>query len=115
MDCSLPGSSVHGIFQARILEWVAMPSSRGSSRIRDQSQVTCVSCIDKPVLYQFFTEQLGKPWFKIGKLKLRGHDLLSSNSDLRLYLPGTVQGTGYKDNSDTDAGLKVLLLGREER
>ena len=29
MDCSLPGSSVHGIFQARILEWVAMPSSRG--------------------------------------------------------------------------------------
>ena len=31
VDCSLPGSSVHGIFQARILEWVAMPSSRRSS------------------------------------------------------------------------------------
>ena len=31
MDCSLPGSSVHGILQARILEWVAKPSSRGSS------------------------------------------------------------------------------------
>ena len=31
MDYSLPGSSVHGIFQARILEWVAMPSSKGSS------------------------------------------------------------------------------------
>ena len=31
MDCSSPGSSVHGILQARILEWVAMPSSRGSS------------------------------------------------------------------------------------
>ena len=31
MDCSLPGFSVHGILQARILEWVAMPSSRGSS------------------------------------------------------------------------------------
>ena len=31
MDCSLPGSSVHGILQARVLEWVAMPSSRGSS------------------------------------------------------------------------------------
>ena len=42
MDCSLPGSSVHGILQARILEWVAMPSSRGSSQSRDQ---TCVSCI----------------------------------------------------------------------
>ena len=35
MDCSLPGFSVHGIFQARILEWVAMPSSRASSQPRD--------------------------------------------------------------------------------
>ena len=41
MDCSLPGSSVHGIFQARILEWVAIPFSRGSSWPRDR---TCVSC-----------------------------------------------------------------------
>ena len=35
VDCSLPGSPVHGILQARILEWVAMPSSRGSSQPRD--------------------------------------------------------------------------------
>ena len=35
MDCSLPGSSVHGILQARILEWVAMSSSMGSSGPRD--------------------------------------------------------------------------------
>ena len=41
MDCSLPGSSVCGIFQARILEWVAMPSSRGSSWPRDRNQVSC--------------------------------------------------------------------------
>ena len=41
MDCSLPGSSVHGILRARILEWVAMPSSRGSSRPKDR---TCISC-----------------------------------------------------------------------
>ena len=34
-DCSSPGSSVHNIFQARIVEWVAMPSSRGSSQPRD--------------------------------------------------------------------------------
>ena len=37
MDCSLPGSSVHGILQARILEWVAMPFSRESSPPRDQT------------------------------------------------------------------------------
>ena len=35
MGCSLPGSSVHGILQARIMEWVAMPSFRGSSQPRD--------------------------------------------------------------------------------
>ena len=40
MDCSLPGSSVHGIFQAIVLEWVAISFSRGSSRPRDQTQVS---------------------------------------------------------------------------
>ena len=40
MDCSLPGSSVHGILQARILKWVAMPSFRGSSWPRFQTQVS---------------------------------------------------------------------------
>ena len=36
MDCSLPGSSIHGIFQARVLEWVAFPFSRGSSQPKDR-------------------------------------------------------------------------------
>ena len=40
MDCSPPGSSVHGIFQARILEWVAISFSRGSSQPRDQTRVS---------------------------------------------------------------------------
>ena len=43
LDCSPPGSSVHGILQARILEWVAMPSSRGSSQLRDQTQVSHIA------------------------------------------------------------------------
>ena len=41
VDCSLPGSSVHGILQARILETVAIPFSRGSSPSRDQTWVSC--------------------------------------------------------------------------
>ena len=45
MDCGPPGSSVYGIPQARILEWVAMPSSRGSSQLTNQTQVSYVSCI----------------------------------------------------------------------
>ena len=44
VDCSPPGSSVHGILQAGILEWVAVPSPRGSSLPRDQTHVSCVSC-----------------------------------------------------------------------
>ena len=40
MDNSLPGSAIHGIFQARILEWAAISFSRGSSRLRDQTQVS---------------------------------------------------------------------------
>ena len=43
MDCNLPGSSVHGILQARILEWVAIPSIRGSSQPRDQTQVSHIA------------------------------------------------------------------------
>ena len=48
MDCSLPGSSVHGIFQARPLEWVAISSTRGSSQPRD---LTRVSSIGRQILY----------------------------------------------------------------
>ena len=43
MDCSLPGSSIHGIVQARILEWVAIPFSRGSSWPRDRTWVSCTA------------------------------------------------------------------------
>ena len=43
MDGSLPGSSVHGVFQARTLDWVAIPFSRGSSPPRDQTLVSCIA------------------------------------------------------------------------
>ena len=51
MDCSPLGSSVHEIFQARVLEWVAIPFSRGSSRPRDWTCISCVSCIGRWILY----------------------------------------------------------------
>ena len=43
MDCSPPGSSVHGILQARIVEWVAVPFSRGSSQLKDRNQVSHIA------------------------------------------------------------------------
>ena len=51
MDCIPPGPSVHGILQARVLEWGAMPSSRGSSQPRDQTHVSCGSGMGRCVLY----------------------------------------------------------------
>ena len=51
LDCSLPGSSVHGISQARILEWVAISSSKGSSHPRDRTHVSYIFCTDSQVLY----------------------------------------------------------------
>ena len=55
MDCSPPGASVHGILQARTLEWVAVPSSRGSSQTRDWTCLLYVSCIGQWVLYHLAT------------------------------------------------------------
>ena len=51
VNYSLPGCSGHEILQARILEWVAMPSSKGSSRSRDRTCVSYVSCIGSWVIY----------------------------------------------------------------
>ena len=57
VNCRLPGSSVHGIFQARILEQVAISYSRGSSWHRDQTHVSCISCIARGILYHCATRE----------------------------------------------------------
>ena len=62
MDCSLLGSSVHGISQARILEWVAISFSRGSSWFRDQTHVSCIAGRFFTILYHWGTKP---PFFSI--------------------------------------------------
>ena len=71
MGCSPPGSSVHGIFQARILEWVVISFFKGSSQPRGQTQV---SCIDRWILYH--QHHLGSPVniLKELTLKLQGEN-----------------------------------------
>ena len=59
MDCSPSGSSVHGILQARILEWVATPFSKGSSWPRDRTHTSYVSYIGRQILYPL--SHLGSP------------------------------------------------------
>ena len=51
MDCSPPVSPVHGISQARILEWVVISYLRGSSQPRDPNHISCISCIGRQILY----------------------------------------------------------------
>ena len=63
MDCSLPGSSVHGILQARILEWVVISISRGSSRPRGPTQASCTEG-------RFFIIQATREALEIGKTQV---------------------------------------------
>ena len=62
MDCSLPDTSVHGISQTRIVEWIAISFSRGSSQLRDWTHVFCLAEIF------FTTEPPGKPSFNMSML-----------------------------------------------
>ena len=66
-DCSLPGSSVHGVFQARILERVAISFSKESSRPRDRTRVSCVFCIGQQILYCLSPQ--GSPNIQLGMLR----------------------------------------------
>ena len=78
-DCSPPGSSVHGILQARILEWVAISFSRGSSRPRDQTHASYVSCTGRQVLYHQC--HLGSPkTFKIPNYYFKSNLYIISNN-----------------------------------
>ena len=79
MDCSPPGSSVHGILQARKLEWIAMPSSRGSSQPRDWTWVSCPAG-------RFFTVWATREAYSLELLKISSHkyiEFLSYNLSLK--------------------------------
>ena len=57
MGCRAPdSSSIHGILQAKIMEWVVIPFSRTSSQPRDQACISCVSCTGRQILYQLSTD-----------------------------------------------------------
>ena len=55
MDCCPPWSFVHGVFQARLLKWVAIPFSRGSTQPRDWTWISCIPCIGRRILYHYTT------------------------------------------------------------
>ena len=97
MDCSSPGSSVHGISQARILEWVAISFSRGSSWPRDQTQVDCITG-------RFFTtESPGKPHTYIYLTNKHSNKIIMSS----IHYQG-LRGTTL--NSMRTFGTQILVL-----
>ena len=110
VDCSPPGSSVHGILQARILEWVAISSSRGSSRPRDR---TCISCLAGGFLP---TEPPGKPFAvsaSIGKHATswnrgagRGH---RGRQELRVEFEGVSSASACGAEDEVIKKLVLLL------
>ena len=72
MDYFSPGSSVHGVLQARILEWVVIVFSRASSPPKDRMCISCGSGIGRQILYQL--SHPGSPW------TVRG-DAINRNSE----------------------------------
>ena len=98
MDCNLPGSSVHGIFQVRILEWVAISSSKGSSQPRDQT------CLSLRLLHWQLDSLLSEPFCLVSDSKLFSKESWSSSfffpsvsaklTSLRRYLLSSQSLTG---------------------
>ena len=97
-DRSPPGFSVHGILQARILKWVAIPSSRGSSWLRDQTWISYVSCICRRILLPM--SPLGSPCLMITNISFltyKIHQPFNNHTAwLRNFTTGNFLGL-YKD------------------
>ena len=105
MDCSLPGSSVHRILQARILEWFAIPFSRGSSQSRNQTRVSWIAS------GFFTTEPPGKP-IKSSRgpqISLADGDSeeIGTRNNVQVEGGGRGEGRGQLNHRGGDASLKM--------
>ena len=112
MDYSPPGFSVHGIFQASIMEWVAISSCHGSSWPRDQSYICCVSCIAG---WFFTTAPLGKAlkgtkWKGNSEIFEGGEVTLCSRNSRRRHVTSSVINTLLPCISS-----KFLIVSHEDK
>ena len=94
-DCSPPVSSVHGILQERRLEWVAISSSRGSSRPRDRTHISCVSQADSLPLHHLAFPLFPQTW-KFSPEKISHPAFSAELSGAPGWLTG-LQGLGMKE------------------
>ena len=115
MGCGPPGSSVHGVVQARMLEWVPISSPKGSSGFRDLTQISCGSCIADG----FFTTEPPRKPFKLLVASCfclfssgLGHTLLFSSvqfSRVQLFVtPWTTAHQAYLSITNSQSLLKLM-------
>ena len=113
MDCSPPSSSVQGILQARTLEWVAVPSSRGSSQSRDWTHVSYISCIGRQVLYHQL--HLGSPYYCLTSLIFVVFAILktfgSPSPQNALHHPNRLEGREMRNQKTRVLGLPWWFSG----
>ena len=100
MDCSLPGSSVlHGPYHARILEWVAISFSRGSSQPRDQTFVSCIA----------------RGFFTISATRKLAHMIIEAEKSQDLQSQETQQSQWCKFQSKSEGRRRMSQLEDRER
>ena len=105
LDCSPPGSSAHGISQARILEWFAISLSKGSSQPRDQTHVSYVSCIHRRVLsVQFSSVQ------SLSRVQLFATPWADGYFTTSLYLPLYVYIWSQNQCKQAEIGTLIYAL-----
>ena len=117
MDCSPPGSSLHGILQARIMEWAAISFSREPSRPKDQTRISCVSCNgrfftnwatrEQSFIKQIFNHHLqyGRSIFLQSLASSGGHRKFSKIGQRRIIAPEINKG-------ESDGMVKKCLLDK---
>ena len=100
---------VIGIFQAKILEWVAISFSRASSRPRDQNYIACISCIGRQILYQLSHRE--SPWIALSaNVSLSPPTGISTPQILSAVLASTLLGPrALRTESDQQKFLKVRI------
>ena len=127
MDCSRPGSSVHGMPRTwmRILEWVAISFSKGSSQPRDQTWVSSVSCTDTWILYHRATWEAPRPLRILIKNKSQPFSTNSMAVDFILlpswtlhiysFFRSTCSTTGYnfKDQRNTTNSITLTPTSQD--
>ena len=119
-DCSLPDSSVHGIFQERILEWVALSFSRESSWPRDLTQVSCIAggfltdWATREALYSHLYNRVAKSVFPRPDLtKVVSSKIVQLLSYVRLFvIPWTAANQASLSITNTQSLLKLMCTSQ---